>query len=76
MKKLLIIAAVFLFILSGCKDQTETVKEEDSIITEKDIIKSAFDNMPVSGYDYKDYNSLFSTSNEEYLNKQATQLLS
>ena len=76
MKKILIITTVFLFILSGCKDQTETIKEEDPIITEKDIIKAAFDNMPVSGYDYKDYNGLYSTSNQEYLTEQATQLLS
>ena len=42
MKKLFIITAVFLFILSGCTQKTETAKEEEPpVITEKDIIKTA-----------------------------------
>ena len=64
MKKLFIITAVFLFILSGCTHKTETAKEEEPpVITEKDIIKTAFDQLPVNGYDFRDYNSLYSHLN-------------
>ena len=77
MKKLFIITAVFLFILSGFTQKTETAKEEEPpVITEKDIIKTAFDQLPVNGYDFRDYNSLYSYLNPEYLTGQAAKLFS
>ena len=77
MKKLFIITAVFLFILSGCTHKTETAKEEEPpVITEKDIIKTAFDQLPVNGYDFRDYNSLYSYLNPEYLTGHAAKLFS
>ena len=77
MRKLFIIVTALMFILSGCINKTEIVqKEEKPPITEKDIIKAAFDNMPVSGYDLKEYEIVNERLNPEYLASLALELYS
>ncbi|MGN1405717.1 MAG: hypothetical protein ACI4WM_05565 [Erysipelotrichaceae bacterium] len=75
MKKLFIITALFLLTLSGCTEKTETTKEEEPIITEKDIIKNAFDELPVSGYYYNSLKNITNIS-LDYLTDEAADLLS
>lgn len=66
-----------MFILSGCIRKTETVqKEEKPPITEKDIIKAAFDQMPVNGYNLKEYEMVNERLNPEYLARMALELYS